>query len=122
MRAARRLAVLLAAAGGALLVLVAVSGVFAWMLVSTVTVIATGEETLGGGILLRAGLMAALAVAAFAAAAFVATRPLLAAGLAALPVPLLLLHARVDPHWIFLVPAAVLLAAVVAALWSARRR
>lgn len=75
-----------------------------------------------GGILARAGLMAALAVAAFSGAATVATRPLLAAGLVALPVPLLLLHARADPHPIFLVPAAALLGAALAALWTARRR
>ena len=51
MRAARWLAVLLAAVGGALLVIVAVSGVFAWMLVSTIEVVATGEDTMGGGTL-----------------------------------------------------------------------
>ena len=65
--------------------------------------------------------MAAMAFSALAGAAIVPQRPLLAAGLVALPIPLLALHAANDPHPIFVVPAAVLLAAALAALWTARR-
>jgi hypothetical protein len=122
MRAARWFVMPLAMAGGALLAAAAVSGVFAWMLAGSVSGLALGEERSIGDILLRSALLAAMALSAFAGAAAAARRPRLAAGLAALPVPLLLLHAQADPHPVFLAPAAVLLAAALAALWTARRR
>ena len=121
MRAARWPGTPLALAVGAPLAAAAIGGVLAPMLAARVGGISLGAEAPAEGILLRSALAGAMALSAFAGGVLVARRPRLAAALLALPIPLPRLRAGANPHPVVPAPAAVLLAAALAAPWSPRR-
>lgn len=118
---ARGLAAAFAATAGLWLAFLAAGTAGIGAFLQAASFVSPEEDPFQGRVFLLAAALAVMAVPALAASSCVARHPRLAALLSALPVPVLALAAARDPHWAVLLAVALLLAAAVASLWTARR-